>query len=433
MAGDQFKKASWIYDSNIYEVNLRQYTSEGTIKAFVKHLPRLKDMGIEILWFMPLTPIAQKNKKGVLGSYYACSDYYAVNPEFGTAGDFKKLVQQAKQMGFKIIIDWVANHTGWDHKWTTENPSFYTIDLKTHDFKMPAGMEDIIELNYQNPDLQKAMIDAMLFWISEFDIDGFRCDLAFWVIPEFWMEARKELEKTKTLFWLGEYDPLDHPEYNNAFDAAYTWAWMHKTASFCKGEFDLQLLKNLLLQYDQVANSSSLPVWFTSNHDENSWNGTEYEKYGVMAQTLAVVSFTWKGLPLIYSGQEIPNYKRLPFFEKVSLDWNGVCALHEFYKALLLLRKNNRALQWEENSKNIELLQTNATNEVLAFLRKKDGYEVMVLLNFSNTTPQIKFTDWQPCAIFNEIFSGLQMDPENPVSIPIEPWGFLVFEKIRNH
>ncbi|HET7899029.1 MAG TPA: alpha-amylase family glycosyl hydrolase, partial [Flavisolibacter sp.] len=197
---------NWVNHTNIYEVNLRQYTPEGTINAFAAHLPRLKNMGVETLWFMPITPIAQKNKKGTLGSYYACSDYTSVAPEFGTLDDFKALVTQAHEMGFKVILDWVANHTGWDHWWTVEHPNWYEKDEQTGDFKKASGMDDIIELDFREPELRKAMIDAMAFWIREADIDGFRSDLAFWVELDFWQEARPELEKIKPLFWLGELD-----------------------------------------------------------------------------------------------------------------------------------------------------------------------------------------------------------------------------------
>ena len=315
-----FKPLDWTHNTNIYEVNIRQYTKEGSFKAFGKALPRLKDMGVKTLWFMPITPIAQKNKKGVLGSYYAASDYTSINPEFGTLDDFRILVRRAHEIGFKVIIDWVANHTGWDHKWTKEHPDYYEKDDTTGDFKIASGMDDIIELNFHNPALVRAMIDAMKFWIAECDIDGFRCDLAFWVELEFWKEARKELDAIKPLFWLGELDPIEHPEYMGTFDAAYTWTWMHKTEDFYKQNLSLDVLNSVLKEYDAVGDAS-MRAWFTSNHDENSWNGSEYEKYGDMAKLLAVFSCTWNGIPLIYSGQELPNLKRLKFFEKDAIDW----------------------------------------------------------------------------------------------------------------
>ena len=313
---NSFQKAIWVNHTNVYEVNLRQYTEEGTFIAFAKHLERLKDMGIETLWFMPITPISEEKKKGTLGSYYACSDYTSVNPEFGTIEDFIALVKEAHQMGFKVIIDWVANHTGWDHSWTLSHPEYYKIDPITGTFQAASGMDDIIELDFTNPSLRTAMIEAMLFWVRSCDIDGFRCDLAFWVTLDFWIEARTAIEKEKTLFWLAETEPIDHPDYFRAFDACYTWKWMHNTEEFYKGELGLDILKQVLNQYEEVCGNDNFPLWFTTNHDENSWNGTEYEKYGPMAITLAVFSCTWSGLPLVYSGQELPVKKRLKFFDK---------------------------------------------------------------------------------------------------------------------
>ncbi|HVK96302.1 MAG TPA: alpha-amylase family glycosyl hydrolase, partial [Flavisolibacter sp.] len=263
---------SWFHNTNVYEVNLRQYTPEGTIVAFSKHLPRLKDMGIETLWFMPVTPIAQKNKKGSMGSYYACSDYTSVSAEFGSMEDWKQLVSEAHDMGFKVILDWVANHTGWDHRWTWEHPEWYRRDEHTGDFKKASGMDDIIELNFDLPEVRRAMINAMKFWIDETGIDGFRCDLAYWVQLDFWLEAKLILEEVKPLFWLGELDSLDNPEYMQVFDAAYTWRWMHKAEHFYKQNLYIGELVNVLEQYQQAPGSKA---WFTSNHDENSWNGTE--------------------------------------------------------------------------------------------------------------------------------------------------------------
>ncbi|HQW44068.1 MAG TPA: alpha-amylase family glycosyl hydrolase, partial [Chitinophagaceae bacterium] len=242
----RFKPVEWMHNTNIYEVNIRQFTAAGTFNAFVRELPRLKDMGVKTLWFMPVTPIAQKNKKGSLGSYYACSDYTAINPEFGTLDDFKSLVKQAHEMGFKVIIDWVANHTGWDHIWTKEHPEYFLKDSATNDFKRASGMDDIIELDFSNKDLRMAMKEAMKFWVTECDIDGFRCDLAFWVELDFWKEARKELDAVKPLFWLGEFDELEKPEYGEAFDASYTWTWMHKTEDFYKKSGTLDTLFTVL-------------------------------------------------------------------------------------------------------------------------------------------------------------------------------------------
>ncbi len=429
-----FISPDWVHHTNIYEVNLRQYTPEGTINAFADHLPRLKDMGVETLWFMPLTPIAQKNKKGSLGSYYACSDFISINPEFGTEDDFKSLVKQAHEMGFKTIVDWVANHTGWDHVWTTEHPEYYLMDSATNDFKKASGMDDIIELNYKNPELRKAMIGAMKFWITEFDIDGFRCDLAFWVELNFWKEARTELEKIKNLFWLGELDPLDNPEYMGTFDAAYTWAWMHKANDFYKNGITIADLETVLKRYEAMGNKT-MRAWFTSNHDENSWNGTEYEKYGDMAKALAVFSCTWNGVPLIYSGQELPNKKRLEFFEKDTIEWTGIndpisIGLHNFYKTLLTLHSTHPALRAGDENVKTTRLKTSDDDHVFVFLRKKGEREVLVILNLSpNNKIHFAILDKLVEGKFKEVFTQHSIDISKDLLFEMNAWDYKVFEK----
>ncbi|MBC7887521.1 MAG: alpha amylase C-terminal domain-containing protein [Ferruginibacter sp.] len=424
-----FKKAGWINNTDVYEVNLRQYSKEGTFNAFLEELPRLKEMGVSTLWFMPITPIAQKNKKGSLGSQYACSDYTAINPEFGTLEDFKQFVKKAHDMGFKVIIDWVANHTGWDHVWTKTYPDYFEKDSATNDFKVASGMDDIIELDYKNPALRKAMIDAMKYWVTECDIDGYRCDLAFWVELDFWLEARTELEKIKTLFWLAENDPLDNPSYYQAFDACYTWTWMHKTEEFYKNSQDIKILDTVLHRYDSVGGKDGIKLWFTTNHDENSWNGTEYEKYGDAAKAFAVHSFTWGGIPLIYNGQELPNMKRLKFFDKDVIEWDGKNQLHDFYKTLSNLRKTNPALRAGDETATTTRLKTNAANNVIAYLRKNGQREVLVLLNMSKQMVHCLVEDEQLTGNFTDVFSKSNHDFTAQKSFDMQPWAYLVYEK----
>ncbi len=425
----EFTPVNWSHSTNIYEVNLRQYTQEGTIKAFATHLPRLKEMGVETLWFMPITPIAQKNKKGVLGSYYACSDYTSVSPEFGTIEDFKALVNEAHAMGFKVIIDWVANHTGWDHVWTKKHPDWYEKDTTTNDFKIASGMDDIIELDFKNPELRKAMIDAMRFWITECNIDGFRSDLAFWVELDFWQEARKELEKTKKLFWLGELDPLEHPEYMGTYDAAYTWTWMHKTKEFYQKQLPVTELDSVLEKYKLIGDAT-MRAWFTTNHDENSWNGTEYEKYGDMAKALAVFSCTWNGIPLLYSGQEMPNKKRLKFFEKDPIEWTDKNDLHDFYKTLLTLHSNHPALRAGDELVKTLRLTTTADDKIFSFLKKNRKREVLVILNLSKVSNlNFKITDERITGEYQEVFTNKLWDLSTNKNLQLKAWDWLVLVK----
>ena len=420
----------WVHNTNIYEVNVRQYTSEGTFNAFAKELPRLKDMGVKVLWFMPITPISEEKKKGSMGSYYACSDYTSINPEFGTLDDFKNLVRSSQEMGFKVIIDWVANHTGWDHVWTKEHPEYFELDAETGTFKTASGMDDIIELDFNNPDLVRAMIEAMKFWITECDIDGFRCDLGFWVELPFWKKARKELDAVKHLFWLGELDELKYPEYKEAFDATYTWTWMHQTRYFYQQHLALNTLLAVLESYEKLGNQS-IRAWFSSNHDENSWNGTEYEKYGDMAIPLAVFSCTWNGIPLIYSGQELPNKKRLEFFEKDVIEWSGKYELHDFYATLLNLHTNNPALRGGDDNAKTIWLKTTDDEHIFSYLRKNGEHEVLVVLNLSsisNVRFEINYSEFS--GKFKNVFNGNEKDFNTEKTFELQAWEWLLFEKV---
>ncbi len=422
------KKVDWLHNTNIYEVNVRQYTQEGTFSAFSKDIPRLKEMGVKVLWFMPITPIAQKNKKGSMGSPYACSDYTSINPEFGTLDDFKAMVKTAHDNGLKVIIDWVANHTGWDHIWTKQHPDYYLKDSATNDFQIASGMDDIIELDFSNPALRKAMIDAMQYWVKETGIDGFRCDLASWVEVDFWEEARPKVDSIKPLYWLGEFDELETPDYGKIFDASYSWKWMHSTRDYADKKISLDSLVNLLQRYSHIGDAS-MRAWFTTNHDENSWNGTEYEKYGDLALPLAVFSATWNGVPLLYSGQELPNHKRLEFFEKDPIKWNDKYELNDFYKTLLNLKSNNPALRGGDATVQTHLLQTTAPDKVLTYVRKKDNKEVLVLLNLSHDDVDFSTNDTNISGTYKNVFTGETLDVNATKNYVLKKGGWLVFEK----
>ena len=423
----RFETPEWARQTSIYEVNVRQYTPEGTFRALLAELPRLRDMGVGTLWFMPITPIAEKNRKGTLGSYYACSDYTSINPEFGTMEDFKEVVKQAHDMGMKVIIDWVANHTGWDHRWTKEHPEYYLRDSATGDFKIASGMDDIIELDFSNPDLRKAMIDAMQFWVKECGIDGFRCDLAFWVELPFWREARQVIDADKPLFWFGEYDELDKPEYAEVFDASYTWTWMHKAKDFYQQQGSLDSLFGVLDRYAAIPNDR-MRSWFTTNHDENSWNGTEFEKYGDMARALAVFSVTWPGVPLVYSGQEVGNQKRIQFFEKDTiLPGKDAEAFGRFYASLLQLKKERASLRADSTTTLIRL-ETTAPGSVLAFIRKSQSESVLVVLNLS-PKPDLVFeiTDPRLSGRYRNHFSAALNDFTTERAFQMQAWDYLIY------
>lgn len=424
----EFELVSWAINTNVYEVNIRQYTSEGNFNAFQKHIPRLKAMGVDVLWFMPITPISKLNRKGSLGSYYACSSYREINPEFGTLEDFKKIVSFAHQSGMKVIIDWVANHTGWDHEWTKTNPAFYKINHEGH-FYDAHGWDDVIDLNYSNPHLRTAMIESMKYWIDECDIDGFRCDMAMLTPVDFWMQARQSLEPVKKIFWLAELDPLDNPEYMQVFDSAYTWRWMNAAKQFKEeGARNIHFLREVLFQYNQIP-PNALAAWFTSNHDENSWNGTEYEKYAEMVIPLAVFCATWKGLPLIYSGQELPNIKRLSFFDKDCIDWQESIQLHNFYKILLGIRNTHPSFLGKPAVQSFLQIRNSVEHHVLSYKRVVNNHCCLVMINFSQyDLSEVEFETDVPRGDYTEIFSNQKNHINtNHQYIDLKGWGYKVW------
>jgi glycosidase len=414
---DSFKQVSWAQSASIYEVNIRQYTEAGTFKAFQKHLPRIKDMGIDIIWLMPITPISQTNKKGSLGSYYACSSFTKINPEFGTESDFKDLVDAIQALGMKVIIDWVANHTGSQHEWMQENPSWFAQDASGN-FTERNGWDDVVDLNYDNPLMRIAMIDAMEYWVNQFNIDGYRCDMAHLVPLDFWIEARTTLEQSKILYWLAECEDL---AYHQVFDTSYAWAWMH--ASEKVGKDGLHEVWEVLHQYAQYPNGA-YKLFYTSNHDENSWNGTEYEKYGVANKAWAVFTLTWNGQPLMYSGQELPNRKRLAFFDKDPIQWTSEPPmLHDFYKTLLTARKQYPVLQVGQ------IFNLNKELRIMAFLKQAQGQTALVLLNLSTERHHVHVRHEAFTGKFTNIFSGLSFDFNGNHHFEMMPGEYIVYVK----
>jgi glycosidase len=419
-----FTAPVWANHTNIYEVNIRQYTPEGTLNGFATHLPRLKDMGVETLWFMPLQPIGIQNRKGTFGSYYSISDYISLNPEYGDFDDFRSLVEAAHDLKMKVIIDWVANHTAWDHVWTLTRPDFFSKN-EHGDFRPPyPDWADVIHLNYENKELWIAMADDMKFWIDNFDIDGFRCDMAHLVPLDFWRYARTVLDKEKKLFWLAETENVN---YHEVFDASYTWEFLHKMESYWKRETDMNGLISVLQHYDDAFPKNALRMFFTSNHDENSHSGSEYERMGQAAKAFAVFCATWNGIPLIYSGQELPNSQRLKFFDKDPIQWTGNFGLHHFYQTLLTLHSNHPALKagYETQTYGIS---TSANNEVFSYLRKMGEKEVLVLLNLSHDDLDIQVRNEMVSGNYKNVFTKDLKNLTN-ANLRLNAWEYLVYEK----
>jgi glycosidase len=413
-----FPIVPWGNGTNIYEVNIRQYTHEGTLKAFTAHIPRLHVMGIDILWLMPITPISAEKRQGTFGSYYAASSYTDIDPAYGTTDDFKSLIKTAHDFGMKVIIDWVANHTGYDHQWTVKYPGWYRKDEQGN-FMGLYGWVDVIDLNYEIPELRLEMIQAMKYWIKEFDIDGFRCDMARTVPIDFWIEARGECDELKPLFWLAECEIL---EYHEAFDVTYGWEAIRAMDKYMKGEKTLADIIPILNSYSRYPIGSK-KLLYTSNHDENTDAGTEYEKYGVAVKAMAVFACTWPGIPLIYSGQEKPNKKRLAFFEKDFIDWDGEVELKDFYKILLGIRKKNKALQ---ESASVLILNSHHP-DVLAYLCRRQQDKLLVLLNFSKEEAGFYLDHPAISGQYADLFTGEKTDVKRKQPHRLEAGGYAVY------
>jgi alpha-amylase len=313
----------------LYEVNVRQFSDAGNFAGVIPRLSEIRRMGVTTLWLMPVYPIGVEQRKGKLGSYYSIKNYTDVNPEYGTTDDFKKLVDAAHRVGLNVIIDWVANHTSWDHNWVKQNPAYYEKG-KDGKMKSPFDWTDVVELDYSNRELRAQMISAMRFWTSNFGIDGFRCDVADMVPLDFWKEARKSIDPTKQQLWLAE---SEDPNLFEVFDLQYAWKWMHMLEDISKGKASIDSMNKVAAYYFDLANKGQYHMFFTSNHDENSWNGTEYEKFGNQALPFGHLSAIMPGAFLIYNGQESAFNRRLKFFEKDPISWEKP-RLSTWYKGL---------------------------------------------------------------------------------------------------
>lgn len=405
----------------IYEANIRQYSKDGDFASFTKDIPKLKKLGVKILWIMPVQPISLKRRKTTdgrfieeikseeekekyLGSYYSLADYTAVNPDFGTLEDFKKLVKTAHKNGMYVLLDWVANHTGWDHKWIEEHPEFYHKNQEGEVTEplnpwtgQSEGWGDVAHLNYHEGSLFEAMKNEMLFWVKEADIDGFRCDVAERVRLEFWQFAIPELRKEKPLFMMME---ADNPDYlHGVFDMAYNWKSFHVMNEIAQGRQNVSSLDGLMDYFNQTYQKEDILMNFTSNHDENSWNGSEYERLGEAVEVFAALTYLVPGMPLIYTGQEYDVKERIKFFEK-DLISKRRRKMFSVYEKLGKLKNENPALHGGVNKASYERVHTSDDTNLYAFKREKDGKQVYFIANLLNSYRSVQlpiegdFTDY---------------------------------------
>lgn len=421
----RIRHPEWSKNAVIYQINTRQFTPEGTFAAAQQQLPRLKALGVDILWLMPIHPIGAVNRKGTLGSPYSVRDYYGVNPEFGTFDDLKQFVQAAHALGLYVILDWVANHTAWDNPLVNEHPEWYARDWKG-DFRPTPWWDwpDIIDLDYDLPEVRRYMTEAMAYWVREADVDGYRCDVAGFVPIDFWNTARRELDAIKPVFMLAEWDARDlHAE---AFDMTYGWNWNEVMHAIAAGRADVNALYVYYSWNEKAYPRDIMRMLFVTNHDHNAWEGTEFERFGDALEATIVLSVVSEGMPLIYNGQEAGNDRRLAFFEKDPLVWRDH-PNNELYRRLIALKKGHTALWNARWGARMVHVPNSALSKVLSFVRRDENGKIFAVFNLSPEPQTVTFADSLYHGRYVEYFTQEAVELDASAHPELAPWSYRVY------
>ena len=435
----------WSRAATIYQINTRQFTPEGTLGAAQAHLPRLRDLGVGIVWLMPVHPIGDAHRKGTLGSPYAVRDYRAVRPELGTMDDLKAFVREAHDLGMRVILDWVANHTAWDHPWVEEHPEWYARDWKGDLRPTPWwDWSDVVDLDYARPNLRRAMTEALLFWVREADVDGFRCDVAGMVPTDFWEEARRQMDAVKPVFLLAEWEARDL--HRAAFDATYAWTWYDAMHAICQGRADVDALYEYLSWHEKSYPREAMRMLFTSNHDKNAWDGTAREQFGDGLEAAVVLSVLSDGIPLVYNGQEVGLDRRLAFFERDPIAWpeggawpdgvgsdgvgsngGGLDPIGVLYRDLFALKRETSALHNAPWGAKMVRVVNGDLARVLSFVREDEASRVLGVFNLSPEARTVALMDGPFAGGYREWRSGERVRLEPGARVEMEAWGWRVF------
>lgn len=423
----ELKHPEWSKNATLYEVNVRQFTPEGTFKAFESHLPRLKKMGIDIIWLMPINPIGVEKRKGTLGSEYSVKDYYGINSEYGNKEDFKHLVDKIHSMGMYVIVDWVANHSAWDNQLAKDHPDWYTKTPEGNFQPTPwYDWDDVIDFDYDKPELRKYMTNAMKYWVKDFNIDGYRCDVAGFIPVDFWNNVRTELDEIKPVFMLAEWDSRDL--YKNAFDMTYSWTLWDKMRDVTKDKKSIAGLVEYMAHDVSTVPRDAYRMTFTENHDKNSWEGNQYSNFGDGLEASMVLCGTVNGMPLVYSGQEAGLNKSLKFFDKDNIEWKE----HPFtgiYSKLFKLKHENHALWNGKYGGEMIRIVNDKPEQVISFSRAKDKDKVIDVINYSDKPTTVKLNSNYQKGEYTELFSGEKITLKGDDVFVIKPWGYLVLVK----
>ena len=415
----------WAKSATVYQLNTRQFTAEGTFRAAETQLPRLKALGADIIWLMPIHEIGVKNRKGTLGSPYSVKDYYSVNPEFGSEADLRAFIDSAHALGMKVILDWVANHTAWDNPLVTEHPDWYERDWKGALRPTPWwDWSDIIDLDFRQPGLRQYMTEALKYWVREFDVDGYRCDVAGFVPIDFWNHARAELDAIKPVFMLAEWEMRDM--HARAFDMTYAWSWNEAVEKIAAGKADVNKLYVYYSWNESAYPVEALRMTYTSNHDANAWDGTAPERYGDALSAGVVLSVVGEGMPLIYNGQEAGESKRLKFFERDPIDWQPH-PVGDLYASLFALKKQQSALWNGRWGARMVHVPNSVNSKVLSFVRQDERSKVFAVINFTAEPQRVTLHEGLYPGSYIEHFSGERVELAAETALDLAPWGYRVY------
>ncbi|MGK4568723.1 alpha-amylase family glycosyl hydrolase [Flavobacterium sp. 3HN19-14] len=423
----ELKHPDWSKNATIYEVNVRQFTPEGTFKAFEAHLPRIKAMGIDIIWLMPIHPIGVEKRKGTLGSEYSVKDYFGVNPEFGNKDDFKHLVDKIHEMGMHVIIDWVANHSAWDNPLAKEHPDWYSKTPEGHFQPTPwYDWDDVIDFDYDKPELRKYMTSALVYWVKDFNIDGYRCDTAGFIPTDFWDNARAEMDAVKPVFMLAEWEARDL--HKLAFDMTYSWTLFDKMTAVTRDKKSIDGLVEYMAHDVSTFPRDGYRMLFTDNHDMNSWNNNMDFNFGAGLEASMVLCGTINGMPLVYGGQEAGLARSLKFFDKDQIDWSKFPYTPLFTKLFELKHKNHALWNGSEGGVMIRIYN-DKMKQVISFSREKDGDEVIPIVNYSDKEVTVKLDTKYQKGNYKELFSDADYTLKGDDVVTLAPWKYLVLVK----
>ena len=428
---NNYTHPAWSYSAVLYEMNIRQLTPEGTLRAAEEKLEFLRSMGIDAIWMMPIYPIGEDGRKGSLGSYYSIQDYCAVNPEFGTMADFDSFIDKAHSLGIKVLLDWVANHTARDAKWLKTKPADWYEREANGTAKVPWDWTDTAKLNYNNRDVWRGQIEAMRFWVENHNIDGFRCDMAMLVPIEFWQQATAVLHAVKPdIFMLAEAEELNL--FDKAFDMCYAWEIHHMMCDIAKGERRVWDLRNTMYADRERYRNTAMKMMFTSNHDENSWSGSEFDRFGAAREVMTALTFVWEAaMPLIYTGQEVGYNHSFEFFDRDHIPAEKYQANEdtELYRKLIALKHSQPALQAGERGGRTIEIENNAKDCLMTFVREAGDSRVVAIMNLSPYTIHADYNNGIYAGEYTNAITGEKVLLPVHLEQDIEPWGYTILYK----